>query len=270
MEVLSRDFILGDFRASDYGLMLGSFEHSSESEDNLGITSSTIEEFVGQNPVPIYLGQKYKNKLQPIITLIKNPCENKDNLNFSEKELRTILRVITGYRGYKWLKVVNYEIDDDLWYRARVSDVDYKRVGGHVVGVVLKMECDSAYAWSKEYDANIVAIAGKVFRLYNNTDDLNNYVLPCVEIKPLVDGIVKITNITENRVTEIENVKANEKITIDSQRETIESDIEHNLLLNDFNLNWIRLVPDKNEFVSDTDININFKFRVPRKVGITE
>ena len=46
--------------------------------------------------------------------------------------------------------------------------------------------------------------------------------------------------------------------------------MSHDLLLNDFNLGWPRLVPDKNEYMTDTDLIINFKFRVPRKVGFIE
>lgn len=271
MELFSKDFILGNFRASDYGLSVGSFSYKGESEDDIYITPSTIEEFIGQNPVPIYLGQKYENKLELSLTVIKNPCVYSDDMNFTEKELRSILRVITGNKGYQWLKLINEEIDNDLWYRARVSNIKYKRVGGNVVGIIIEMSCDSSFAWSKEYIVTINVKAGQKFYVFNNTDDLNNYVYPIVEIISSINGNISITNVEDNFWTsELKNLKTNEKITIDSQREIITSSVNHDLLLNDFNLHWFRFIPDKNEYISDTDITITFKYRVPRKVGFTE
>ena len=272
MELFSKDFMLGNFRASDYGLAVGSFSYGGESEDDIYITPSIIEEFIGHNPVPIYLGQKYENKLELSLTVIKNPCVYSDDMNFSEKELRSILRMITGIRGYQWLKLINIEIDDELWYRARVSNIKYKRVGGDVVGIIMEMTCDSLFAWSKEFEIRINAKAGRKFYVFNNTDDLNNYVYPIVEIVSTNDGNISITNVTDNSWTsEIKNLNANEKITIDSQKEIITSSINHDLLLNDFgDLHWFRLIPEKNEYISDKDITITFKYRVPRKVGFTE
>ena len=103
MEIFGNDWILGDFKASNFGLMLLSFNYSGESEDELGFKLSTMEEYIGNNPVPIYLGDKYEDKLRPKITLCKNMhlFPQKD-LYFSEKECRWILRELTGIGGYQW------------------------------------------------------------------------------------------------------------------------------------------------------------------------
>ena len=65
---------------------------------------------------------------------------------------------------------------------------------------------------------------------------------------------------------EIKNVRNGEIITINSKAEVITSSMDHDLLLNDFNLNWIRLKPDANELIANMDSRITFKYRVPRKV----
>lgn len=269
MEIFYKDFVLGNFRASNYKLLSDcSFSYSGESEDEIGIGSTTIERFIGNNPVPIYLGDKYEEKLKPTIILIKNPCSN-DNLTFDPIELRGILRELTGFKGYEWLRLINDSVKDELWYRAKVNNISYKRVGGNIVGIILSMECDSMFAWSSEYDVTINVKAGEPFYIFSNTDDLCNYVLPYVEIISVSDNTtISIKNVTDNDwISVINNVKSNEKITIDSQKEIISSDTEHNLLLDDFNLHFFRLIPNQNEYVSDTDITIRFKFRVPRKVG---
>lgn len=269
IELFTDDLILGDFRVSSYGLMVGSFSYNGESEDDTGINLSTIEEYVGHNPVPVYLGQKYSDKINLQITLIKNPCIFCDDLYFSEKDCRGILRLLTGAKGYQWLKLITPEPDEDLWYRARTNSVSYKRIDGHIAGLILNLECDSCFAWSKEYEITVQAEADQHFYIYNNTDDLNNYVYPAVDIFPASAGTVSVTNLSDNGwLSEIKNIRQNEKIKIDSKRQIISSSLPHDKLLNDFNLGWFRLAPGQNEYVSNTNITISLKFRVPRKVGI--
>ena len=42
MEVFGSDLILGEFRLSDYGMILASFEYAGVSDDNLGMMRYTI------------------------------------------------------------------------------------------------------------------------------------------------------------------------------------------------------------------------------------
>lgn len=271
IETFINDLILGDFRVSDYGLIVGSFSYGGESEDDIGVNISAIEEYIGHNPVPVYLGQKYSDKLRLQITLIKNPCIFDDDLSFTEKDCRSILRFLTGGKGFQWLKLFSQKLDEDLWYRARTSSVSYKRIGCRVVGIVLNLECDSCFAWSKEQEITVRAEAGQPFYIYNNTDDLNNYVYPVVEIVSASAGTIAVTNRSDKDwISEINNIRQNERIRIDSGHQIISSGLRHDLLLNDFNLGWFRLVPGQNEYVSNSSITISMKYRAPRKVGIIE
>lgn len=271
MELFFNDFILGTFRASDYGFIVGSFSYGGESEDDIGMSLQTIEEFIGHNPVPVYLGQKYTDKLKPQITLVKNPCIFYEDLYFDEKDCRSILRLLTGIRGYQWLRLIPQRHGENLWYKARINSVSFKRIDGHVAGLILNMECDSCFAWSEEYNVTIHAKAGQHFCIYNSTDDLNNYVYPVVSLRPSSAGLLSITNLSDgNLISRIDHVQADETITVDSGRQILTSDPAHDLLLDDFNLKWFRLLPGKNEYVTDSDITVSFRYRVPRKAGIVE
>lgn len=272
MEVFGKDWLLGNFRASDYGLILASFDYGGESEDEIGFKTSTIEEFIGSNPVPLYLGDKYSEKLRPQITLCKNPdLYTQDKMYFSQKDCREILRLLTGLKGYQWMRKVDYDEEDDIWFRAKITNVSYKRVAGHVVGFIFEMECDSTFGYSAENIITINAKADTPFYIFNNTDDLHNYVFPLVEITSTTSGTVTITNVSDNNwVSEIKSVTTKEKISIDSKNEIVTSSISHNLLLNDFNLHFPRLVEGRNKYISNIDATITFKFRVPRKVGFIE
>lgn len=267
MEVFGKDLILGEFRLSDHGMMLASFDFDGESEDETGITIETVEEFIGDNPIPKYLGDKYSNKIKPKVTFIKDPCTYGASTYFSEKECRNILRSVTGIRGYQWMKVVNDESEDDIWFRSKINNISFKRINGNIVGLILDMECDSPFGWSTETIIDLDFKADKSIRIFSNTDDVYNYIYPTVSIKFNSDGDFTISNITDNRLSEIKNVKSGEIITIDSKNEVITSSIDHELLLNDFtNMNWVRLLPDANELMTNMDARITFKYRVPRKV----
>ena len=92
---------------------------------------------------------------------------------------------------------------------------------------------------------------------------------PIVSISALSSGDLSIINKTDNNwISKIKNVKSKERITMDSKVQIISSNLIHELLLNDFNLGWFRLIPDKNEYISNMDIIISMTYRVPRKVGI--
>lgn len=266
MEVFGKDLILGEFRLSDYGMMLASFDYNGESEDETGITISTIEEFIGDNPIPKYLGEKYSNKIKPKVTFVKDPCAFGNNMYFSEKECRNILRTVTGIRGYQWMKIINDESEDDIWFRSKIINISSKRVGSNILGLILEMENDSPFGWSSETTIDLNFKADKSIRIFSNTDDLYNYIYPTVSIMCSSDGDFTINNITDNLLSEIKNVRNGEVITINSKTEVITSSMVHDLLLNDFNLNWIRLKPDANELVTNMDAKITFKYRVPRKV----
>lgn len=269
MEVFAKDFIMGEFNISDYGLILSSFSYGGESEDELGMKVSPIEEFVGHHPVPVYLGHKYEDKLCLQVTLTKNPCIWNNNMYFTEKECRSILRVITGHKSYQWTKIASYNFDEDLWYRTKVINVSYQRINGHVAGIILNLECDSQFAWSQENNIIIRATANQPFFVFNNTDDLHNYVFPIVTITSSTSGTIEIINQTDNNwATELNNVASNEVITMNSKTGILSSSTQRSLLLDNFNLGWIRLVPNKNVFVSNKNITITFKYRVPRKVGV--
>lgn len=272
MEVFGKDLIFGDFRASDFNLILTSMSSEGVSDDEMGNDMTIQETFIGSNPVPVYLSHTYSEKLRPTVTLSKNPCNNKNN-TLDEFELRHILRLVTGNKAYKWMKVVTEDISEDTWYRAKVTSTQLHRVGNIIDSITLTMECDSQFGWSPEMIVTKNASAGTSFWIINNSDDLNEYLLPKVVITASTGGEISITNSTdiidgESWTTTLSNVSAGETITMDSHKGILTSTVEHDTsLLDDFNLHWIRFVPGKNILTCDSDMTLKFIYRLPRKGG---
>lgn len=269
MDLFGRDMIIGDFKLSDYGLVLASFDSgASNAEDELGMDYETIEEYIGHNPVPVYLGAKYQSKLKPQVTIIKDINVNSD-MHFTEHECRDILRQLTGFRGYKNMQIEPYEFDELLYFNVRIIRSSYKKVSGRVVGIILQMECDSQFAWSKEYKISYNLKSEMPIFVHNTSDDLYNYLLPKVIISPSSPITnLEITNISDNNWTSmISNIGFNEEITMDSKNELLISSNKDRIIMNDFNMHFIRFVSGQNLIKSNVDVTLTFIFRVPRKVG---
>ena len=124
MNVFGKDMYYGEFKLSDFGLMLSTF--SLEDEEELGMDYEVIEEFVGHNPVPMYLGAEYTNKLELTTTIIKSKCNVLDfDPIFTEHECREVLRQLTGFRGYRKVQIVSDDPDELYYYNARTKSVSY-------------------------------------------------------------------------------------------------------------------------------------------------
>lgn len=252
-------------------MILASFEATSSKEEELGMNHNSIEEYISNNPVPVFLGSSYNSKLCPIATLVKDPCINytDDKKYFSEHECREVLRQLTGFRGYKQMQIFSNEFDELLFFNVRVSNVKYQKVGGNVAGIILEMECDSQFAWSNEFNYTFNALSTSNIILFNNSDNLYDYLLPKVTIKSNSDiSNLSIINLLDNNWTStLKSLSANEIVTMDSNNSTLISSNKDRIISNDFNMHFIRLIPGKNEFQVSHDINITFTYRVPRKVG---
>lgn len=271
IEIFGLDAIIGDFQLSNYGLILASFEGTNSYDEEVGMNHNTIEEYIGHNPAPIYLGSSFDSKLKPTATLIKDPSitVNESDKYFTEHEIREILRQLTGFRGYKRMQVFSYEFDEFLFFNIRVTNVRYQKIGGRVAGIILDMECDSQFAWSNDFNYTFNASPSSNLIFFNTSDDLYNYLLPKVIINSTTAiSNLSIVNIMDNNWTStFKSLSANEIITMDSQHNILTSSKTGRLINNDFNMHFIRLVSGKNEFKVSHNIQITFSYKVPRKVG---
>lgn len=269
MELFGQDLIIGDFRLSDHGLLLASFDMNGEEEDSIGMDYEVIEEYVGHNPVPVYLGGRYNEKLKPQITIIKNNCWNSGDITFSENECRHILRQLTGYNGYRKMVLDVEDPDEFIYFNVIVQSISYKKIGGKVSGIVISLECDSPFGWSREYENTYEVSAGQTITFYSTSDDLYNYLLPEITIIPKSSiGQLTIKNKSDNNwTTTLSNLSAGEIITMDSKREILLSSKANRVIMNDFNMHFFRLVSGKNEIEISGNVTFTIKCSFPRKVG---
>ena len=271
INIFGSDAIIGDFQLSNYGLILASFEDPNSNDEEIGMNHETIEEYIGHSPTPKFLGASFSSKLTPTAVIIKDPCLNinEQDKYFTEHECREVLRQLTGFRGYRQMQILPYEFDELLFFNIRVVNVRYQKVGGHVAGIILDMECDSQFAWSNEFNYTFNVSASSSIILFNNSDNLYDYLLPKVTIKSNSSiSNLSIVNLFDNNWTStLKSLSANEIVIMDSNNSTLISSNPNRIISNDFNMHFIRLVPEKNECRVSHDIQLTFTYKVPRKVG---
>ena len=267
MNVFGKDALIGDYRLSDHGLMLATF--NVEDTYGLGVSMDTSESFLGRNPVPRYLGSKFNSKAQLTVTVIQN--EHVTNKTFfTVNEVREIVGRLTGFQGYKKMYVQTDSLYENSYYNVRVNeDAELERSGDKVIGIRFVMDCDSQFAWKEEEISFVTENDNETIRIDVNSDDRYNYLPPLVTFTSAsaLDSL-SIINVTDNnRTTQIDNIRANETITIDSRYDIISSTSPRNFS-NDFNYKFPKLLPGENEILISSPITINFSMKLPRKVGM--
>ena len=269
MVITCDDLIFNDFRMSDHGLISGNGSDGAIDDSvDMSLTPTSTVAFLGERPTSKFISQKYKTNPEVTVRFAKAYCNKTDDETFTENELRHLNRLLTGKRGYSWLKIIkNKTMETDYSYRARVSKIEYERLGYDVVGYDVTFECDGAHAYSEEQKITFNVTAGTPFYVFCNSDDLHNYTLPTITLTTDSGGTLTLTNRSDNFSSEISDMTSGETLTIDCQNELLSSSRTRTFILNDFNLHWPRLLPDKNEYTCSLDATITFTFRAARKVG---
>lgn len=108
----------------------------------------------------------------------------------------------------------------------------------------------------------------RIFQINNKTDDLYTPIYLNTTVTSNIKSDVSIKNVTLDEETVIQNVAANEVITL-SDKQFILSDKSERVFGNDFNFKWPRLAPGVNDFIitMDGDGSVIFTYRYPIKIG---
>ena len=266
MDVFGSDALIGNYRLSDHGLMLATFNY--QDSYGLGFGMDVNKEYVGRNAKPRYYGSKPNSVLELTLTIIQNECMTRKSY-FTEQECREILGRLTGFQGYKRMYVSKQNFMENLYYNVHVTDAEFEKSGDFVVGIILTMECDSPFAWvdvEYEFETNS---NNQTIHVMNNSDLFYDYVNPVMIIKSDsdIDGL-EIKNVTDNnRNTIIDHVNADEIITIDSNYDKITSTLGTNFS-EIFNYKFPKLAHGYNEIVISHPMRVIYKMVLPRKVGV--
>lgn len=164
-------------------------------------------------------------------------------------------------------------IDDvrfyDIWFLANISNPQLIKVG-NVVGLEFTVTCKSPYGYSHMINKtfNISSNNQQISFYINNHED--NYIYPDLTITAIEDCNLTISNSSEvpNRVFTINNVKANEIITIKGSIPNICTTLLSHKVWSDFNKRWLRFTDGLITLTVSHKCELKISYCEPRKVGI--
>ena len=193
---------------------------------------------------------------------------NKDGSDIDENKERSIKKWLCKRGEYRKLEIDNIRYNNK-WFLANITNPQLLVVSD-VVGIEFTVACNAPFGYAsslpKKYN---IAANNQQIKLYIDNDD-DSCIYPDLEITVLENCNLNITNSTEplHRVFTINNVKANEVITIKGDIPNIQSSLASHNIWKDFNKRWLRFADGLNTLTVSNRCNITLSYNEPRKVGI--
>lgn len=258
------DFQFGNNFASDFGLMVATFDSSGGVEtvsSGSQLTFNTVKP-VGRD-VSNLIGTSYEETITTNFQLCK--FDNCDAAIITPEEYGEINRWLnrkmfdvfkTNENGYENIRFIGS------------FNVQAIKVYGVIYGVDLTFTSNAPYGFNDETQCYF---SGKSFYIYDDSDEVGeiypNVIIACNEA-----GSLTIDNSADDEILEIKNCTSGEIITINGEQGIITTtSVGHNIS-NDFNYNFIKIINTydnrDNTYNSSLNIDINMVYSTIRKVGI--
>lgn len=229
-------------------------------------------------------GINYDSVLGFTIQLIKNPCDNQNqvmdqrNLKFTRAEIREIAAWLTSPISPRLFHMTDYQSssgqqETEYDYFGVFTEVDAADNG--IYCLECTFECTTPYALSSEQTTVITNGSGVVV---NQSDEYEDYVYPKITITPTSNVqtpySITLTNVSDgNRSITLKNMKYGDTVVMDCEKMTITNQSGSLISFDDIDIDaldyiyWFRLLHGNNNVTVTGSANVTFDFRYPVKVG---
>ena len=240
MAIYQRKFTYRDISNENFGLVVTAFESDNGEVDiYLDIEYVFTDKYNGTKRNDY--GAKYSNVALLSITMVK-----KNYTEFSLYELRNAMEWLTSLHKVSWLDL--YNDNDEIMYSflGRFTDVKLQKMDARVIGIRAEFTAVSPWAYSNIHSMKTSVNGNLKCPLFNCSDESAVYIYPKVVFKNNAeDGEFRIKNIATGKETVVSNLKKNEIVTMDSNQ-IIYSDNDIKVFGDDFNFEWLALIPGAN------------------------
>ena len=261
------DFIFDGYKLSDFGYII---THDGLFDETGAVSAMKFTNISGaQSDIDRKVAHTYDEKYHCDITIMKNPCQDGD-LNLTNNEISRMARWLCR-KEYKWFRWIDDIGQDEIWWEVQIA-MDKVMLGDSVIGLTLHVTANRPYGLSQLYEYEWVGGLDTTTTLFVQSDE-EGYIYPDVTITVKGGGTVSITNLYENRTTEIANCTSSEVLTLrGGDTKQITTTIAKHNLSQDFNYKFLRLCnrwqKNENKLVISPNANVSISYRGKRKVGI--
>ncbi len=147
---------------------------------------------------PNHFGTTLNDYLTFDLPIMKNVCKFSahEDLEFSREDVASLTSWLMGTKMPTWLSSDNSNMED-IRYRGVFTNVTPYVVQGKIYGLTFTFECSTNHAFSNEKTETISTIKLGNAIIDNNSDRINDYVYPTIEIYPEVTSDIFIANLTD-------------------------------------------------------------------------
>jgi hypothetical protein len=133
-------------------------------------------------------------------------------------DVRDFLKWTTGARNISYLDLVDGNEKIQYSFLGRVTNAFQQKMDARTVGLILEFTSNSPWAYSpKQTTINNELWMGESLRQINNkSDDLYSYIYPNITFQNTIGDNLIIKNLTTGDITQVNNLKTNERVTLDS------------------------------------------------------
>lgn len=260
------DFIFDGERLSDKGYMIC---YDGVNEEELPVSSMVYDTIKASlSDVVHKVAHNYEENYTRTFAIMKSPCDNNDYY-LTESNISALTRWLVR----KQYKVFRY-IDDDattphtIWYKTQ-NTINKIYYGDKVVGLNITVNTNAPYGFANETSVTW----SDTSKTISVSTDEEGYIYPNITITCLAAGNLTIKNSRESRTTQINNVIANEIITITGgDVQQISSSVNGHDLSVDFNYVFPRLCATysnkSNTITTNLSSNKTLSYCGIRKVGL--
>ena len=266
------DFIYDGKNLSDMGLKPCFFDSPDEEQDigNLIVTGDAkapnTNEFL---PV----GLSYEDPFEFECQAAKDPCEEKQDFEFSDEEINQIVRWLNRRGYYKCQPIYDDGSFPDVYYMG-FFNISLVKIAGKVMGFSFTFTANAPYGFQEiEPKTHTFASADEEWTVEDVSDEVGFINTTC-KITCKAAGDLKITNSADpNNIVMVKNCSVDEVITLYGKTKIITSSLAgHTKLYNDFNYNWVRVVNTyssrENKFKCNLAADVEINYAPIRKVGV--
>lgn len=175
---------------------------------------------------PNYYGDSWSDSLKFELHIIKNICTypTQKDAAFSQDEIRKITRWITSVHMPQWIHFEYEEADchDAAYYFGWFHDIETVVVGGGIFGLKLYFTCTSPFAYTGKIRNEKSVTTYDHMLIVNDSDELENYCYPQIQIHPVSDGQIYLCNLSDCRLLDNGILELTQATYFDSMLDSID------------------------------------------------
>lgn len=208
MAKVFKDFLFANRKLSEFGNFIA-VDFDGDSDISLALERDMeMGETNKYRIEPNFFGDKWSSPLAFELHIIKNSCKysNQTEMMFSQNEIREIAGWLTSPHYPKWIdfEYSPDDIDKDKisTYKGWFNNIETYIVGGSVYGLRLCFTCTTSFGYTDDKIIKIENTSSDIISelIENNSDELENYCYPYINIYPNSTNECFICNLSDAKI----------------------------------------------------------------------